>query len=192
MDDSINQSGLALGVAQPTMAKLPAPDSLADAIAKHRQGVMDAALPVEQSGVASGSTHDDAVMVQQCEHLLAAHPADADLWYRRGEALANLGEHAAALQSFRHTLELASERVDAWIFQAVMLIQLGRNQEALESAEQAIALHPENEEAWTFKGVALRYLGRYQEAYACYDRALGVERPPSLWKRLTQVLQGWF
>ncbi|MDX2096571.1 MAG: tetratricopeptide repeat protein [Leptolyngbyaceae cyanobacterium bins.59] len=108
--------------------------------------------------------------------LLATQPEHSEIWYNRGDALANLGDCQAALLSFNRALELQPDAVEALVFQAVMLIQLERYGEALASCDRALQITPDHSEAWLFRGVALRYLGRWREAYASYDRASGKKR----------------
>lgn len=127
-------------------------------------------------------------MLVECERLLETQPDSYQLWYDRGDALANLGHCDVALVSFDRVIALNPNFYPAWVFRGVMLIQLKRYEEALASCERALEIQPEDKEAWLFKGVALRYLGRWQQAYTSYDKALGIERL-TLKQRLAQNWQ---
>jgi tetratricopeptide (TPR) repeat protein len=119
---------------------------------------------------------------------LIVNPDDSADWYRRGEALANLGNYDQALDCFNRAVEIQPSHHAAWIFRGVVLIHLLRYEEALASCNRAIEVAPRDPEAWIFRGVALQRLSRYPEAYASYDRALGIRRQ-SIWHKLIQRLR---
>lgn len=96
--------------------------------------------------------------------------ADFTGWYRRGEALANLGHYAEALRYFEEALSLDSRDADTLVYTAVCLIHLQRPQEALERCDRILSQYPDHSQAWMFRGVALQRLGQYRKAYTAYDR----------------------
>lgn len=110
------------------------------------------------------------------DQMITCQPGNAETWYERGEAQANLGFYAEAIASFNQALMLKPDHTEALVFRAVAFIHLSGYEEALLSCNMALAAHPHHSEAWLYRGVALRYLKRYKEAYASYDSALGVRR----------------
>ncbi|HEY9748917.1 MAG TPA: tetratricopeptide repeat protein [Allocoleopsis sp.] len=121
--------------------------------------------------------------IAHCDQMIARQPGNAEIWYERGEAQANLGFYAEAIASFNQALVLKPDHTEALVFRAVALIHLSGYEEALLSCNMALAVHPYHSEAWLYRGVALRYLKRYKEAYASYDSALGV-RSSSDWRSM--------
>lgn len=124
------------------------------------------------------------------EQPLGIDSDDHEIWYRRGEALANLKRNEEALVCFDKAIKLAPKNQAAWTFRGVVLIHLKRYEEALTSCDKALDIAPEDKEAWMFRGAALHGLGRYKQAYASYDKALGIKKT-SLWQRLIEKVGNW-
>lgn len=118
-------------------------------------------------------------------NISTSDSVDGEIFYQRGESLANLSHYGEALIAFDQAiLVYGRERtvsdmrvVATWVFRAVVLIHLHHYDDALESCDRALALDPKHVEAWVFRGVALNYLGHYQESYASYAKAMHLANP---------------
>lgn len=116
--------------------------------------------------------------LQRFEQLIAIASLQPEVWYVRGDALANLTDYSAALASFDRSLELDPTQPETWVFRGVVLIHLKRDADAVTSCDQALKLQPDHEEAWLFRAVALQRLGHYQKAYMSFKKVFEARREP--------------
>jgi tetratricopeptide (TPR) repeat protein len=111
----------------------------------------------------------------------AVEPEGSCLWYFRGIALANLGQHVEALASYDRAMEIEPGDDATWHNRGIALGKLGRYEEALESYDQALALTPDWAATWRNRGIVLANLSRYEEALVSFDRALALPPDADIW-----------
>ncbi|HEY7081304.1 MAG TPA: tetratricopeptide repeat protein [Nitrososphaeraceae archaeon] len=117
-------------------------------------------------------------------------PDYAEAYYRKGQALVNLGKHQEAVKCFDEALriqplynEAAKEKEAALEIQrqkeSTLIIQEGqlhlkngRYNSAIDSFTKAIDANPNYALAYTYKGDTLYKLQRYEEAIKYFDEAL--------------------
>jgi tetratricopeptide (TPR) repeat protein len=101
---------------------------------------------------------------------LLLFPSDAEYWYWRGHALAQLGRREEAVHSYDQALALGAS--DAFVCGAKgqVLMELGRYEEALEALRRAIAWSSFPQD-WDQQGQVLMRLERYSEAADAFERA---------------------
>lgn len=78
---------------------------------------------------------------------IALNPDRAEVWYGRGDALANQTCYSQALDSFDCALAIDPNRCEVWTFRGVVLLHLQRDADALHSCDRALALCPQDAEA---------------------------------------------
>ena len=164
--------------------------SVAQALALHREGRLDEAERIYRRILAAEPAHPEALHLSgllnyqqgrlaDALRLLAAamraKPSSSDAQMDYTLVLTGLGRHDEALASLD---ELAAHCADdaRWHFnRANAQKELGRYSDALQSYEQAIALSPALFVAHHNRGSALAALDRHEEALASFDRALTLD-----------------
>ncbi|MCK7495385.1 MAG: tetratricopeptide repeat protein [Comamonadaceae bacterium] len=126
---------------------------VAEAVARHRQGDLDAAERLYRAALERHPGHFDAL------HLL-------------GVVLHQAGRHEAAAELIARAIAQNPRDPAAHTNLALALRKLGRLGEALASTERALALAPGFLQAQNNRGNVLRDLGRHGEAIASYDRVI--------------------
>ena len=111
---------------------------------------------------------------------IAAHPADATLYLKRGEVHRSRSDWKAADDDYRraHELDPALEAADFHLGR--MLVEAGRPAEGIPSLDRFLAKHPDHPGALAVRARARARLGRNLEAAEDYSRAIaqhGPQRP---------------
>lgn len=161
-------------------------DTLAQALARHQAGELDAAevlyravlarVPAQADalhllGLLRHQRGDHAAALALLDQSLAAAPAAAT-HSNRAAVLRALGRLDDALASYDEALRSAPTLAPAHANKADILLALGRHTEALASCDRALSLRADHAETWLRRGLALQALGRQAEALESYDRAL--------------------
>jgi tetratricopeptide (TPR) repeat protein len=117
---------------------------------------------------------DSEIKQKSVEYERSAYfkPDDHEVWFYRGNSLANLGRYEEAIESYDRAISFKHDKHEAWYNRGVSLGNLGRYEEAIESYDRAISFKHDKHEAWSNRGVSLANLGRYEEATESYDRAI--------------------
>jgi len=169
----------------PTAASLTLDEALQLAVARHRQGELDAAEAIYAQVLQRQPRRADALnfmgmlQFQRGEHQRSLDllrrasqiaPREPSVWNNLGNALTSLGRHADAEKAFRRSLALA-ETPEA-------LTNIARQQRRREewtrsehTARRAIALAPEFGEAWHYLSLALLGQRRMDEAFEAAVKA---------------------
>lgn len=104
--------------------------------------------------------------------LLHAHPGDASLLTRLGNAHRALGRPRRAEQHYREALAADDRHAPAYNALAYLLTETGgRGEEAIRLARQAVALDPTRAASLDTLGVALLARGKPEEAVRILNRA---------------------
>jgi tetratricopeptide (TPR) repeat protein len=98
-----------------------------------------------------------------------------EVWYHRGDSLANLGRHEEAITSYDRAIELKSDYHESWYSRGNSQSILGRDEEAITSYDRAIEFKLDRDESWYRRGILLSKLGKYEEAIVSYDRAIELD-----------------
>ena len=106
------------------------------------------------------------------ERVIALQPDHAEAYYKRGNALKDLGQLQPALASYDAAVEHRPDFPYAWCNRGVVQQSLGSYEAALASFDRAIELAPTDAVAHSNRGALLQELSRWEEALASYDRVL--------------------
>jgi protein O-GlcNAc transferase len=146
-----------------------ATDVLAEALAAHRAGQLDAAAALYGEVLEAAPNNPDAL------HLLGV------LRHQEGD-----GE--AAVELIGRAIELDDKRAMYHANRATALQKLGRVDDAVEGYRRALGIDPVNAEANANLGHLLKDLGRADEAIGCYESSLRFEpRVRSVHKHLASL-----
>lgn len=95
--------------------------------------------------------------------------SEANRRYRRGNELAEAGDHEGAIVEFRAAIETFPLFFEAIDNQAFSYMDLGRFDLALEGFEQSLRVNPDGVSAFFSRGECLMRLGRFEEAQAVFE-----------------------
>ncbi|MFT3769145.1 MAG: tetratricopeptide repeat protein [Minicystis sp.] len=102
-------------------------------------------------------------------------PRDANVYFRRGDCHAKLGDLEHALANYRRALALDPTSIDGLHTMGKTLVALGRPAEALRYYDQAIALAPRYVDFHASRAIALEVLDEHAAAVRDYDRILELD-----------------
>jgi tetratricopeptide (TPR) repeat protein len=108
------------------------------------------------------------------ERVIALQPNHAEAYYKRGNALKDLGQLEAALTSYDAAIEHKPDFQYAWCNRGAVQQGLGLHEAALNSYEQAAKLNPDDLIAHANRAALLQGMSRWEEALASHDRVLAL------------------
>jgi Flp pilus assembly protein TadD len=106
---------------------------------------------------------------------LAILPANAELWYRLGYCLYQVGRRDEAMESMLKSLAIEPGQAAVQNDVATMYIQRNEHDRAIPHLERAIAANPSLAEAHGNLGICYHAQRHYAQAIACYERALALK-----------------
>ena len=127
----------------------------------------------EQAASALGK-EDFEGAVDMYDRAIALDPLPAEAYYKRGNALRQLGRLDAAIESYSAAIARKSDYSYAYCNRGVVQQSLGLRAEALTSYERAIALDPADAMAHYNRALLLQESLRWDEALDSYDRAIAI------------------
>ncbi len=188
-----------------TPPPLPMNQTLAEAIALHKQGNFAQAYKGYRKFLKRNPAHPDALVLGGQAAFLSGHQKEALSWlksaagkypdnpdasYNLGVLYQSLGDTRKALDAFKVAAEAGPGFALAHYNLAMALHELGRADDALQSFDRAVAADPRHAEAHASKAYVLRGMGRIDEAIQAYQNALRLdERNAKAWVGLGTCLQ---
>jgi tetratricopeptide (TPR) repeat protein len=116
------------------------------------------------------------------ERVIALQPDHAEAYYKRGNALKDLGQLDAALASYSSAIRHKPDFQYAWCNRGAVQLGLGLHEAALDSFDQAVKLNPDDLIAQANRASLLQGMSRWEEALASHDRVLALN---------PQLFQSW-
>jgi tetratricopeptide (TPR) repeat protein len=108
------------------------------------------------------------------DEAIAANPASAEPYYKRANALKDVGRLEEAVASYDRAIERRPHYAHAFCNRGAVQQRLGLLAEAVSSLDQAIALEPTDAVAHYNRALALQDCSRWEEAVGSYDRAVAL------------------
>jgi tetratricopeptide (TPR) repeat protein len=143
----------------------------------------------------AAATLDFPRAIQLYDQAIALDPLNAVAFYKRGNALKNLGRLDAAVASYDKAIERKPDYAHAYCNRGVVQQSLGFASAALSSYDRATALDPTDVIAHCNRALLLQECSRWHEAIASYDRAIAIDPQSSeahYNRSLTSLLLGDF
>jgi len=141
-------------------------------------GAEESGVTVEEVWLKSIVQHaagDYEAAITSYEQVLKLRPNAYRAWYKRGNALCELGRYEEAIASYEQVLKLKPDDYLAWDNRGTALSKLPRHEEAIASYDQALKLKPDDNDTWYNRGNELYELGRDNAAIASCEQALKME-----------------
>lgn len=149
--------------------------SILDKSFKSKPTIEPATKPFESvyaQATAAAASLDFNRAVLLYDQAIALDPLHAEAYYKRGNALKNLGRFDAAIASYDQAIERKPDYVYAYCNRGVVQQSLGLTAAALSSYDQAIAQEPTDAMAHYNRALLLQDCARWDEALIAYDRAI--------------------
>ncbi len=131
------------------------------------------ALYVQATSAAA--TQDFQRAMQLYDQAIALNPSHAEAYYKRGNALKDLGRLDAALASYNQAIERRPDYAHAYCNRGVVQQSLGLTAAALASYDQAIALDPTDAMAHYNRALLMQDCSRWDEVLAGYNQAISID-----------------
>jgi tetratricopeptide (TPR) repeat protein len=131
------------------------------------------ALWVQATGAAAAQDFQRAIELY--DQAIALSPSHAEAYYKRGNALRNLGRLDAALSSYNQAIELKPDYGYAYCNRGVVQQSLGLTAPALSSYDQAIAADATDAMAHYNRALLMQDCSRWDAALAGYNKAISID-----------------
>jgi len=131
-------------------------------------------LLYDQALRAAGA-QDFARAVRLLDRVIELDPTHAEAYYKRGNALRNLGEWHAAIASYNQAVEREPGYAYAYCNRGVTQQALGLNVEALASYDLALRHDPSDVMTHYNRALLLQEFSRWDDVIASYDRAISID-----------------
>lgn len=130
-----------------------------------------------------------AEAVQVLNEALRLNPADEDVHYDLGMALARVGKLEEAIRQYEEALRILPDYVEAHNNLGNLLMRTGHLDEAIQHFESALKRMPEYASAHNNLGTALQQTGHTNEAIEHFQRAVQIK--PDYWEAHFNVATSW-
>ena len=143
----------------------------------------------------SAGARDFERAIQFYEQAIALDPTRAEPYYKRANALRNIGRLEEAIAGYAEAIARKADYAHAYCNCGVALQSLGRMDSALISYDRAIALDPTDVMAHYNRALLMQDCSRWDEALASYGRAIDLnpQFPDALYNRsMAQLYLGDF
>lgn len=145
-------------------------------IASGRLKGRDLAVTYNNRAFALLMTKDSSRALADYDAAIQIAPTLEDLWFGRGRAWAQRGEHQRAVADFSRAIELKPNLARNYVLRGESYVSFSENNRAMADFEQAIRLEPGNHPfAYHSRGALLRRLGNFDAAIASHDQGLRID-----------------
>ncbi|MEP6885357.1 MAG: tetratricopeptide repeat-containing glycosyltransferase family protein [Gammaproteobacteria bacterium] len=112
--------------------------------------------------------------VRLYDQAITLDASHAEAYYKRGNALKNLGQLSAAIASYTQAIERRPDYAYAYCNRGVVQQALGLQTDALASYDQAIVLDPSDALAHYNRALVLQDCSRWGEVLESYNQAISI------------------
>jgi tetratricopeptide (TPR) repeat protein len=123
-------------------------------------------------GAAAAAARDFGRAIELYDRAIEADPSRAETYYKRANALKDLGRLDDALASYDEAISRKADYAHAYCNRGYVQHRLGLLDESSASYDQAIAIEPTDVFAHYNRGLLLQDQSRWPEAIAAYSQAI--------------------
>lgn len=152
----------------------PAPTPAATCATAQTPSVPDPFDALYAQALSAAASQDFVRAIPLYDEAIAANPAGAEPYYKRANALKDVGRLEEAVASYNQAIERKPDYAYAFCNRGAVQQRLGLLAEAVSSLDRAIELDPNDAVAHYNRALALQDCSRWDEAVASYDRALAL------------------
>jgi tetratricopeptide (TPR) repeat protein len=127
-----------------------------------------------EQALRAGSAQDFLLSARLLDRVIELDPNHVEAYYKRGNALKNLGQLQAAVASYDQAIAHKPDYAYAHCNRGVVQQALGLNAEALASYDLAVAYDPNDALTRYNRALLLQELSRWDEAIASYEQAIAI------------------
>jgi tetratricopeptide (TPR) repeat protein len=131
------------------------------------------ALYVQAANAAA--TQDFQRAIELYDQAIALNPSHAEAYYKRANALKNVGRFDAAITSYDQAIERRPDYAYAYCNRGVVQQSLGLTAAALSSYDQAIAVDGTDAMAHYNRALLMQDCSRWDAALASYNQAISID-----------------
>jgi hypothetical protein len=124
--------------------------------------------------IAAADARDFDRAIQYYDEAIAADPSRAETYYKRANALRNLGRPEEAIAGYDAAIARQPDYAYAYCNRGVVQQGLGRFPEAIASFDKAAALDPTDALVPYNRALLMQDCGRWDDALADYDRTIAL------------------
>lgn len=135
---------------------------------------LQVAAAVYAEALQAAAARDFQRAIPLYDRAIALDPARAEPYYKRANALKDVGRLEAAIASYDEAIERKPDYAYAFCNRGVVQQGLGLLPQALASLDRAIALEPTDAVAHYNRAMVLQESSRWGEAVASYDQAVAL------------------
>lgn len=114
--------------------------------------------------------------LEKYDRAIEISPDFAEIWAKKGKALAEMGNYEEAIGYFDRALDLKPTEADIWYGKGIALFSTRKFEDAVKCFDMTIELVSSYEKAWALKGIALIQLGRKMEAREMFAESLALKK----------------
>jgi tetratricopeptide (TPR) repeat protein len=123
----------------------------------------------------AAATQDFQRAIELYDQAIELNPSHAEAYYKRGNALKNLGRLDAAIASYDQAIERRPDYAYAYCNRGVVQQSLGLAAAALSSYDQAIAADATDAMAHYNRALLMQDCSRWDAALASYNQAISID-----------------
>jgi tetratricopeptide (TPR) repeat protein len=125
--------------------------------------------------ISAAATEDFQRAIELYDQAIALNPSHAEAYYKRGNALKNLGRLDAVIASYDQAIERRPDYAYAYCNRGVVQQSLGLTAAALSSYDQAITLDATDAMAHYNRALLMQDCSQWKAALASYNQAILVD-----------------
>jgi len=149
--------------------------SILDKLLKRKMAGPNQFDALYMQATSAAATQDFQRAIQLYDQAIALDPSHAETYYKRGNALKNLGQLDAAITSYNQAIERRPDYAYAYCNRGVVQQSLGLTAAALSSYDQAIAVDATDAMAHYNRALLMQDCSRWDAALASYNQAISID-----------------
>ncbi len=126
-------------------------------------------------GLANDKIGNSRQAIRDYGKAIELDPKDAEAYYGRGCAYANLEDYRQAIRDYDKAIELDPKYAHAYFNRGIAYSKLGDYRQTIMDFDKAIELDPKNAKAYYGRAVAYANLEDYRQATRDYDKAIELD-----------------
>lgn len=129
---------------------------------------------LQTRGLERARSGDKQGAIQEFNSAIELNPNNAEAYYKRANALYDLGSYQNAIDDYTAAIKINPSYVNSYFNRGLTYYEMGKYREAIADYTMTIKLDPKDADAYNKRGVAYHQLGDYQAALQDYTKAISL------------------